>query len=192
MLSDSFVVPHDGAWTYDRVLAAEEAQYGLDFVFFWGHSSARLGEIGPHVLSQWYSHGFNCDGVGYPTAEHFMMAEKARLFGDHDCLAAILGAESPGEAKSLGRTVRGFDEAAWEASRFDIVTRVSAAKFGADAELRGFLVGTGTSVLVEASPLDVVWGIGMDENDPAAVYPSRWRGMSLLGFALMHVRAELR
>lgn len=186
------ITPDDGAWTFDQLLEAERAGHRLKFVFFWGHTPPPSGEIGAHVLSQWYVQDFEIAGVRYASAEHYMMAEKARLFADDEALGEILTAATPGEAKALGRRVRNFDNATWEAHRNDIVDRASVAKFGSNDELRSYLVGTGYRVLVEASPRDRIWGIGMGKNDPAAEQPSTWQGLNLLGFALMRARAELR
>jgi ribA/ribD-fused uncharacterized protein len=120
-----------------------------------------------------------------------MMAAKARLFDDEDLLDQILVAPSPGAAKALGRRIRGFDEAVWEAHRFDIVVRASTAKFGQHPDLRDYLLGTAGRVLVEASPVDRIWGIGLTADDPEAPEPARWPGLNLLGFALMQARAAL-
>lgn len=114
-----------------------------------------------------------------------MMAEKARLFGDADAERAVLDAIHPGEAKNAGRLVRGFDDAVWEAERFDVVVRGNVAKFGQHDELGRFLVGTGRRVLVEASPRDRIWGIGVTASDERATDPASWRGSNLLAFALM-------
>jgi ribA/ribD-fused uncharacterized protein len=132
------------------------------------------------------------DGVTYPTAEHWMMAGKARLFGDDAALARILGAPQPGAAKKLGRQVRGFDEDTWIRHRWDLVVDGNVAKFGQDTALREYLLGTGSRVLVEASPLDRVWGIGLAADDERTADPASWRGLNLLGFALMEARERLR
>lgn len=163
-----------------------------EYLFFWGHRPRRDGRIGKECLSQWWVAPFEVDGRTYPTAEHFMMAGKALLFGDRETAERIAAAATPAEAKALGRRVRGFDEGTWAAHRYDIVVRGNLAKFGAHAELREFLLGTGDRVLVEASPVDRVWGIGLAADDERAGDPSTWRGLNLLGEALMRVRAELR
>src|SRR5215468_9030230 len=80
-----------------------------EFLFFWGHT-AKDQRIGKHVLSQWWPAPFSVDGRTYASAEQYMMAQKAELFGDQETLAAILSATSPSQAKNLGRRVRGFDE----------------------------------------------------------------------------------
>jgi hypothetical protein len=139
-------------------------------------------------LSQWYPAPFDVDGQQYPTAEHFMMAEKARLFGDEGARQQILASGSPGAAQALGRRVRGFDDRIWGEHRVDIVARGSVAKFSQHPDLRSFLVATGDKVLVEASPRDRIWGIGLGPDDPAAHDPLAWRGLNLLGFALMSAR----
>jgi ribA/ribD-fused uncharacterized protein len=120
-----------------------------------------------------------------------MMVGKARLFGDEAMAADILTDPDPARAKALGRKVRGFDEATWAERRYDIVVTGTRGKFGQHQDLRDFLLATGDKLIVEASPEDTVWGIGLDEHQPEARRPSQWRGLNLLGFAIMDVRAEL-
>ncbi|MHC0434085.1 NADAR family protein [Streptomyces sp. O3] len=162
------------------------------FLHFWGHRPRRDGRIGASCLSQWWPAPFTVDGVEYATAEHWMMAAKARLFGDARAEREVLSAAGPGAAKTAGRLVAGFDEAVWERERFAVVVDGSVHKFAAHPELREFLLGTGERVLVEASPLDRVWGIGLAEDDERAGDPARWPGLNLLGFALMEARERLR
>ncbi|MER7520199.1 NADAR family protein [Streptomyces sp. NPDC126499] len=163
----------------------------IKWLHFWGHRPRPDGQLSASCLSQWWPSPFAVDGVRYATAEHWMMAEKARLFGDAEAEAAALQAPTPAQAKNAGRLVRGFDEAVWEEHRFGIVVRGSVHKFSSEP-LRAFLLGTGARVLVEASPLDRVWGIGLAADDPRAFDPDRWRGLNLLGFALMEARERLR
>lgn len=169
-----------------RAAAGERFEYLL----FYGHTPKGSG-LGPWVFSQWHEAPFTVDGDRYPTAEHFMMAEKARLFGDEAMRVAILAAPGPGGAKKLGRKVKGFEEAAWVRERSGIVTRGNVAKFGQHEALKRYLLDTGDRVLVEASPSDTIWGIGLSADQDGARDPSRWRGANLLGFALMAARAEL-
>lgn len=99
-----------------------------------------------------------------------------------------MAAPSPSAAKKLGRRVRGFDDATWNERRYSIVVRGNVAKFAQHPDLRDFLLGTKNRVLVEASPVDRIWGIGLAEDDERAVDPKQWQGLNLLGFALMKVR----
>ena len=160
------------------------------YLLFWGHTARGEG-VGKECLSQWYPAPFDVDGVRYATAEHWMMAEKARLFGDHHAAARVVAAPHPGAAKQVGREVRGFDAELWEARRFAIVVAGNRAKFAGHPRLRDYLLGTQTRVLVEASPVDRIWGIGLAADDPRATDPLAWDGLNLLGFALMQVRAGL-
>ncbi|GAA2660619.1 NADAR family protein [Nonomuraea recticatena] len=169
-----------------EAIAAEQAGQSLKFLHFWGHQSLR-----PGCLSQWWPVTFTEDGQTYGSAEHYMMAHKAWLFDDRETAAKILAAGHPGEAKKLGRAVRDFDEEAWDAHRFDIVVRGNIAKFGQHAALKEFLLGTRNRVIVEASPLDRIWGIGLTADDERAASPATWRGLNLLGFALMAARETL-
>ncbi|MCL7381796.1 NADAR family protein [Streptomyces sp. 35G-GA-8] len=162
------------------------------YLLFWGHAARRDGTLGASCLSQWWPSPFTVDGVEYATAEHWMMARKARLFGDEEAERAALGAANPALAKKAGRLVRDFDETVWERERFGIVVEGSVHKFGQDAALRGFLMATGDRILVEASPMDRIWGIGLASDDERARDPERWRGLNLLGLALMEARERLR
>ncbi|MEU2289073.1 NADAR family protein [Streptomyces sp. NPDC013178] len=171
-----------------------EARTGarIKYLHFWGHRPRPDGQVGASCLSQWWPSPFVVDGITYATAEHWMMAGKARLFGDAEAEKRALAAEHPSQAKKAGRLVRDFDEATWERERFRIVVEGSVHKFTAHPELRTFLLNTGERILVEASPVDRVWGIGLAADDEAASDPERWRGPNLLGFALMEARDRLR
>jgi ribA/ribD-fused uncharacterized protein len=161
------------------------------YLMFWGHRPQRDGSVGAGCLSQWWPSRFAVDGVEYASAEHWMMAGKARIFGDEEALGRIHAARTPAEAKKLGRLVRGFDQEVWGRERFRLVVEGNVAKFGQDDGLRSYLLGTGRRVLVEASPVDRVWGIGLAADDERATDPARWRGLNLLGFALMEARHRL-
>ena len=160
----------------------------IPFLFFWGHQPSPDGSVTKSCFSQWWVAPFEVDGTIYPTAEHWMMACKARLFGDEDALKAVLSSETPAKAKEQGRLVQHFDPAVWDQHRYDIVVDGNFHKFTQHAALKEYLLATGEKVLVEASPNDAIWGIGMGINDPAASNPATWRGSNLLGFALMEVR----
>ncbi|WP_371618144.1 NADAR family protein [Streptomyces sp. NBC_00454] len=164
----------------------------VKFLPFWGHRPRPDGTLGQSCLSQWWPSEFTVGDVRYATAEHWMMAGKARLFGDAEAERAALEARSPAAAKKAGRLVRGFDDAIWERERFALVVEGSVHKFGSDLALKAYLLGTGKRVLVEASPLDRIWGIGLAADDDRALDPARWRGLNLLGFALMEARDRLR
>lgn len=132
------------------------------------------------------------DGREFPSAEHYMMWSKAMLFGDIERAEAVLQAHSPAQAKDIGRSVAGFDEDIWVDNRWRIVVEASVAKFGSDPELRAYLLGTAHRVLVEASPVDMIWGIGLPADSDMADDPEQWRGLNLLGFALMEARDRLQ
>lgn len=171
--------------------AAVERGERFTYRYFWKATPSRDGRATDACFSQWWPGEFTVDGVTYANAEQWMMAAKARLFGDEETLGEILAALDPATIKALGRKVRGFDEDVWKRARLDLVTEGNVAKFSQDAALGAHLVGTGDAVLVEASPLDRVWGIGLAEDHPDARDPRRWRGLNLLGFALMRARAVL-
>jgi hypothetical protein len=171
--------------------AAVERGDAVSYLMFWGHTAKEGRAVGPWVLSQWWYAPFVVGGETFATAEHFMMAGKARLFGDAQCREEILGAADPKAAKALGRKVKGFDDRAWAEHRWELVVAGNHAKFSQYEDLRTYLLSTGDRVLVEASPYDRIWGIGVRATDARAADPRTWQGQNLLGFALMEVRARL-
>ncbi|QZK91666.1 NADAR family protein [Flavobacterium sp. CHNK8] len=162
------------------------------FLFFWGHQPSKDGIITKTCFSQWWVSPFIVDGITYKTAEHWMMAKKAELFNDNEVLEKIIQANSPAEAKKLGREVRNYDDTLWLASRYEIAKQGNLHKFHQNSDLKAFLVNTKERVLVEASPVDAIWGIGMAGDHKDVLNPEKWRGLNLLGFVLMEVRDELK
>ncbi len=155
---------------------------------FYGHQPRPDGRLGDSCFSQWWPCPFVVDDVPYVTAEQFMMAGKARLFSDREALEKILAESNPSKVKALGRQVRGFDDVLWAKHRFELVAFGSHAKFSQDAALEAHLRSTGDAILVEASPRDRLWAIGLGRENPLVDEPAMWRGQNLLGFALVHAR----
>lgn len=142
-------------------------------------------------FSQFHPCRFTVEGRNYICAEQYMHAEKARLFDDTAMAERIMRSDSPHEHKLMGGRVSGFEQDKWDDRKVAIVTDGNRAKFGQNAGLRRWLLDTGEAILAEANPKDFIWGIGLAENDPAALDPLRWQGTNLLGKVLMAVRAEL-
>lgn len=150
------------------------------YTFFWH---------GP--FSQWHPSIFCVDGIRYYCAEQYMMAQKAVIFNDYQTLSKIMSTRNPKEQKALGRKVTGFDSDIWEHICQDIVYRGNLAKFSQNDSLRVELLKTVGTALVEASPYDKVWGIGLGPEDPLRLDPSNWKGTNYLGLCLMRVREAL-
>lgn len=161
------------------------------YLYFWGHTS-KSEAVGKQCFSQWYKSSFSENGNHYHTAEHYMMEKKARLFDSDDIAEEILNSSDPGKVKALGRQVKGFDESVWNNHRFEIVVQGNLLKFSQNESLKQFLLSTKERVLVEASPVDKIWGIGLAEDDEKVQNPLRWKGDNLLGFALMKVRTLIK
>lgn len=177
-------------YTLQNTIEKFQRKEKIDFLFFWGHTIK--DEMTKSCFSQWFPSIFEENDLTYKTAEHYMMIKKAGLFKDHATLFEILNAESPKEAKDLGRKIKNFDHQLWDQQKYGIVKRGNFLKFSQNQDLKDFLLSTEDKILVEASPYDKIWGIGMPESDPKAENPTHWRGENLLGFALMEVRDELR
>jgi hypothetical protein len=150
-------------------------------VFFYG---------GP--LSQWYSSPFTHNEHTFNCAEQYMMLKKAMLFEDLDTAHKIMLSQDPREQKALGRQVKNFDADVWAYMAEANVIQANLLKFGQNIELWDYLRGTGNRELVEASPTDRIWGIGLGMGNPDRFDRSKWRGTNLLGECLMKVRAQLR
>lgn len=178
------------SYTLQNTIEKFQRKEKLDFLFFWGHTVK--DEITKSCFSQWFPFQFEENGIEYKTAEHYMMAGKAKLFNDHHIIEEILRADSPNQAKSLGRKVKNFDPQRWNEEKYEIVRKGNLLKFSQNEKFKEFLLSTNDKILVEASPYDTIWGIGMLETDPKAANPLLWNGENLLGFALMEVRDELR
>lgn len=163
----------------------------LKYIFFWGHKATE-GVITKSCLSQWYNCKFTVDNIVYHTAEQYMMAQKAILFGDDEVCKKIMATNNPGEYKKLGRQIRNFDQQKWDKHKYDIVVKGNTAKFSQNDNIKYFLLNTGDRILVEASPYDGIWGIAMSKNDPNIENPLMWKGENLLGFALMDTRENLK
>lgn len=161
------------------------------FIFFWGHS-CKENIINKSCLSQWYKSGFIIDDVKYCCMEQYMMAEKAKLFNDSETLNLIMDETDQKTIKDLGRMVKNFNSNIWDENKYNIVLKGNFAKFSQNNNLKDFLLSTNDSIIVEASPYDKVWGIGMKQDDKNILDVSKWKGENLLGFALMEVRDMLR
>lgn len=150
-------------------------------VFFWNG-----------IYSQWYPSRFVIDEIPFVNCEQYMMYQKAMLFGDQEIADKILLTDKPDEHKRLGRMVKGFNKQEWDMNCFSIVYEGNYAKFTQNEDLKEQLLATGNRVLVEASPYDIIWGIGKGENEQGIDDPVNWNGLNLLGFAITTVRNQLR
>ena len=168
-----------------------EKDVHVEYFFFWGHTQKQTTTIDKSCFSQWFPSSFEAGGKTYKTAEHWMMVKKAMLFEDHEALEKIVHAEKPAVAKAIGREVKNFVAGIWNARAYSIVVEGNLHKFSQREELKTFLLSTGNKILVEASPADAIWGIGLSQDATDAGNPLKWQGTNLLGFALMEVRDAL-
>lgn len=154
-----------------------------DFVLFYGRSE---------WPSNWHNSGFWVKGIWFANGEQYMMYCKAMFFKDAATAALILAEPDPAKVKVLGQAVKPYVEKEWAANRLRFVRRGLLEKAIQNPKIAVQLLATGNRILVEASPSDRIWGIGLGENDPRALDPDRWQGENLLGQAWMWVRAQLR
>ena len=150
-------------------------------IYFWGS-----------IYSQWAKCSFTEGNLKFVTAEQYMMARKALLFQDKTIAEQILATSDPKKQKALGRKVKNFNETLWNQSKFDIVVQGNYLKFSQNVELKKQLLATGNKILVEGSPFDTIWGVGLRWDNPQILNEANWRGENLLGKALMAVREQLK
>lgn len=179
-------------YSLDQIRKVALEKKPIEYIFFWKTESSHGENVTKGCFSQWWKSDFRSMNHTYSCMEQFMMANKAELFGDQEIREQISQCSSPRQIKALGRKVRNFDETIWNEIKYAIVLNGNYLKFTQNSELRKFLLSTGDSVLVEASPYDGIWGIKMGETDENARNPLKWNGENLLGFALMEVRDEIR
>ncbi len=159
------------------------------YIFFW---QANNEVVDKSCFGQWRNSVFKVDAEEYFCAEQYMMAQKAGIFGDKEIEMKIMNSSTPKEIKALGRKVKNFDQKIWDKVKYSVVLNGNYYKFTQNKEMRDFLLSTEDKILVEASPLDKIWGIGIAESSELSTVPNKWKGQNLLGFALMEVRDELR
>lgn len=153
------------------------------YLFFWGNED---------YMSNWHKASFEIDGISFNCSEQYMMYAKAITFNDFDTANKILRTSSQSAQKKLGREVKNYDDSTWTKVRMDVVYKACLAKFEQNPALKEQLLNTNDLHLVEASPYDKIWGIGLDENAPEATNSTLWRGLNLLGEVLMKVRSDLK
>jgi ribA/ribD-fused uncharacterized protein len=151
------------------------------YTFFWG---------GP--FSQWWVQPFEIDGKTFNCAEQWMMYNKAILFGDNEIAEKIMQTNDPKEQKALGREVNGFNETQWNTHARKIVIEGNKSKFSQHSDLMRKLFDTGNTLLVEASPSDKIWGIGLNAQTARQTPVKFWRGTNWLGESLTYVRECFR
>jgi ribA/ribD-fused uncharacterized protein len=153
------------------------------FTFFWESGSP---------FSNWYPQSFDHLGIRYNCSEQYMMYKKALLFRDIEVAEMIMEQTSPRKQKFLGRQVRGFDQTVWLRECEDIMVPALVSKFTQDTYSLNCMLDTGDSTIVEASPYDKIWGIGMTKDDPRATDPTQWEGENRLGICLMKARDVIK
>jgi len=158
-----------------------ETKQKEEFAFFWGGT-----------FSQWAKSVFVIDGVTFTHCEQYMMYKKALMFNDYDMAKAIMEADHPREQKALGRKVKGFDKETWEKYCKDIVYDGNVAKSTQNPDMLEELKLTGDKTIVESSPKDFIWGIGLAADDPRAQDRSQWKGTNWLGEAIQRVREDIK
>lgn len=153
------------------------------FVFFFGDAD---------IYSNWrMGTPFKMNGVKFSCGEQAMMHEKARLMGDIAIIPKIMSATHPRDMKKFGRQVQNWDESLWRANRKNIMFQICFNRMDQNKDARAHLIATGNRTIVEASPYDKIWGIGLGEFSPGVEDPKNWKGLNLLGEAFMEVRESL-
>lgn len=150
-------------------------------IYFWGT-----------YLSNWFKCSFKDNDYQYSSSEAYLMVHKALLFNDKESAESVLKTNNPKKQKALGRKVKGFNEAIWNQNKFKIMVNGLMLKFEQNPELKKKLLETGNKIIVEGSPYDKIWGVGLHYEDELILNEKNWKGENLLGKALMEVRNVLK
>lgn len=142
-------------------------------------------------FSNWHPAEFEYKGNKFKNSEQAMMWEKANTFNDQNIAQKVLMVSDPKEVKALGRSIQNYKEDVWSAVRKDLVTEILKCKFAQNPSMKMELLDTKNRILVEAAHYDNIWGVGLKQNDPAILDPKNWKGLNLLGQALMDTRDYL-
>ncbi|MGK7928095.1 MAG: NADAR family protein [Spirulina sp.] len=129
-------------------------------------------------FSNFSPHGFELDGVWWPTSEHYFQAQK---FADTPHVEEIRNAKTPKIAAKMGRDRNRPLRPDWETVKEEVMKKALLQKFTSHPEIREILLSTEEEEIVENSPIDYYWGCGKDGS-----------GKNRLGFLLMEVREILR
>ena len=130
----------------------------------------------------------------FSSTEKAFMFIKAKMFGDEAIAMQILITENPNECRKLGRMVKNYDEKVWDACRVQVFYDLNKAKYIQDGYLRRLLLDPkyDNKIFVEASPIDKIWGVGLDEKDPLIDDERNWKGENNLGKIITQIRNELK
>lgn len=145
-------------------------------IYFWGS-----------IFSNFHPIDFIHQNNEFANSEQAFMWRKAVFFKDFDTALKILETTNPQEAKSLGRKVKYYDDIKWNQIREQIMYEVNIDKYE-NKELQKLLLSTNNLIIVESSPVDKIWGVGLSKEDPRILDENNWKGLNLLGKVLMKVR----
>lgn len=149
-------------------------------IYFWGSE-----------FSNWYPCLFMYQDQKFFNSEQAFMWEKALFFDDFEIAEQLLAETNPKYAKALGRKVKNFNDEMWALASYPAMIAVNYAKWSSSHYLKDTLLSTYPKKLVEASPFDKIWGVGLRQDDDRILDEKQWQGMNLLGKALMNVRKEI-
>ena len=150
-------------------------------IFFWGSE-----------LSNWYVCVFKYKGHEFRNSEQAFMWEKAMHFNDITIANEILKEPNPRRNKELGRKVRNFNGEEWAKVSLKYMIDINYVKWSSNDKLKKLLLSTDNKILVEASPYDTIWGIGIHWDDDDVLDEKKWKGTNWLGKSLMEVRNKIR
>ena len=146
-----------------------------------------------HQFGQWTMREIkDPEGINYNCCEQYMMYKKAQLFGDKEIADKILLEKDPSNQQKLGREIKNFNEKVWNKNKLGIVWYANYLKFSQHEDLRLRLLATKDKILAEASPYDLIWGIGYRATDEMALDDKNWKGQNLLGQTLMSIRSIMK
>lgn len=158
----------------------------------------RITDTHIYFYTEFYSNWHPCkfidpiNRIEFSNSEQCFMYYKAKFFHDDEIADLIAETPNPKDNKNLGRRIQNYNEDAWRCVRLGFMVYANFLKFSQNQEFKIGLLNTGEKILVEASKVDKIWGVGLSQNDDLILDEKNWLGLNCLGSALMLVRKKLK
>nr|WP_236034338.1 NADAR family protein [Bifidobacterium saguinibicoloris] len=149
----------------DRIDVKEENGPKQPYFGFWnGEDWASNFHPAPFIVD-WKDDDGLVKKLRFECSEQWFMFRKAWRFHDHYATGLVLQSGlKPHQYKVIGRSVRNFDETVWNKESRGYMFEALVFKFSQNPDLANQLLETGNRVLVECSPFDTIWGIGLGKQ----------------------------
>ena len=117
------------------------------------------------------------------------------MFINDDITATrIMSAKTAHESFKISLTIKDKVESSkwYTGEAKESMYQTCILKFSQNLPLKQFLLNTNNTKMVEASPSNKRWGVGLSLKNPAIFDPQHWDGTNWMGEVLDRVKAALK